>query len=293
LKIGELSASGGPVRAGARLLTMATSSIKREILRELSDRPIRWGGNKEAKITAAGREMLFVAFIAELWLQNAPTGPLPFDSDEGQRAVTALVDGWSSTIVHALAAQPLTLQELERTVECLSRRALKRRLAALQRSGQVKARPGEGQGAIYTATDWLRSGIAPLAVAARLERRNPTGDMVPIAPLDIEAGFLLTLPLIELPSDLSGSCRLGVELGDGKRSCLAGITARVEGGRVTECAVRLDDGADAWAIASVEDWLDTVIEPDAKRVRSGGNRHLARALIDGLHGSLFGIPVKR
>jgi len=289
---GEFSASRGPVRAGAHLLTMATSSIKREILRELSDRPMRWGGSREARITPAGREMLFVAFVAELWLQNAPAGPLPFDSDDGARAVTALVDGWSSTIVHALAAQPLTLRELERAVECLSRRALKRRLLTMQRAGQVEARPSDGEGAIYAATDWLRAGIAPIATAARLERRNPTEEMAPIAPLDVEAGFLLTLPLVELPSELSGSCRLGVELDEGGRSRIAGATARVEAGRVTVCAARLDDRADAWAIAPADDWLDTVIEPDAKRVRSGGDRRLARALLDGLHRALFGIPVR-
>ncbi len=279
------------MRAGARLLPMATSRIKRKILRELSEHPVQWGPGREARITSAGREMLFVAFVAEQWLQKAPGGPLPFDSDDGERAITALVEGWSSTVVHALAAQPLTLRELERAIECLSRRALKRRLLAMQRSGQVEAGPSDGDGAIFAVTDWLRAGIAPLTAAARLERRNPTEDMAPIAPLDVEAAFLLTLPLLELPGELSGSCRLGVELEDGERSQTAGMTARVEDGRVTACAVRLDSPADAWAIAPAGEWLDTVIEPDAKRVRSGGDRRLALALLDGLHETLFGIPV--
>jgi DNA-binding HxlR family transcriptional regulator len=272
---------------------MATSSIKREILRELSDRPLRWGAGREARITPAGREMLFVAFVAELWLQSAPAGPLPFDSDEGERAIAALVDGWSSTVVHALAAQPLTINELECAVEGLSRRALKRRLLAMQSTGQIEARPSDGEGAIYAVTDWLRAGIAPLAAAARLERRSPAEGMAPIAPLDVEAAFLLTLPLLELPTELSGSCRLGVEFGEGSRSNVAGATALVEDGRVTACATRLEDRTDAWAIAPAGSWLDTVIEPDARRVQSGGDRRLARALMDGLHGTLFGIPVRR
>jgi DNA-binding HxlR family transcriptional regulator len=279
------------VRAGACLLPMATSTVKRKILQELSDHPMRFGANREARITAAGREMLFIAFVAEQWLQNAPAGPLPFDSDDGERAVTALVDGWSSTVVHALAAQPLTLRELERAVEC-SRRALKRRLLMMQRSGQVEARPSEGEGAIYSVTDWLRAGMAPLAAAARLERHNPTEEMAPIAPLDVEAGLLLTLPLLELPAELSGSCKLGIELEVGEETRTAGATAQVEDGRVTACNVRLDGQADAWAIAPAGEWLDTVIEPDARRVKSGGNRRLARALLDGLHATLFGIPVR-
>jgi DNA-binding HxlR family transcriptional regulator len=270
---------------------MATNSIKRGILRKLSDRPMRWGPSREAKITQAGREMLFVAFVAERWLQDAPAGPVPFDSEEAELTISALVDGWSSTLMHALAREPLTLPELDRTVEGLNRRALKRRLVAMQRARLVEARPSDGEGALYAVTDWLRASIAPLAAAARLERRNPTDDMAPIAPLDVEAAFLLTLPLLELPGELSGSCRLSVEM-DGWEQHLAGATAQVEDGRVTSCAVSLDDRADAWASASAGDWLDTVIEPDAKRVRTGGDRRLARVLLDGLHGTLFGIPVR-
>jgi DNA-binding HxlR family transcriptional regulator len=270
---------------------MATSSVKREILRELSEHPLRWGGSREARITPAGREMLFIAFVAERWLQNAPAGPLPFDSDAGERAVAALVDGWSSTVVHALAARPLDLRELERAVEVLSPRALKRRLLAMQRAGQIET-SSSGEGTLYAVTDWLRAGIAPLAAAARLERRNPGDGMAPIAPLDVEAAFLLTLPLLALPTELSGSCRLGVEIGDLGRSRIAGATVQVEGGRITACAPCLDESADAWAIASTGEWLDTVIEPDARRVKSGGDRYLARALLDGLHETLFGVPVR-
>ena len=37
---------------------------------------------------------------------------------------------------------------------------------------------------------------------------------------------------------------------------------------------------------------DTVIEPDAKLVRSGGDRHLAGTLLEALHQTLFGVPVR-
>ena len=35
--------------------------------------------------------------------------------------------------------------------------------------------------------------------------------------------------------------------------------------------------------------LDTVIEPDAKRVRTGGDRRLAAILVNRLHETLFGV----
>lgn len=280
------------MRAGARVLPLAANSIKRGILREMLDRPLRMGPGREYRITPGGREMLFVAFVVERWLQDAPHGPLHFDSGEAEAAVAALADGWSATIMHALAREPLTLPSLDRAIDGLSQRALKRRLIAMQRAGQIEARPSEGEGALYSVTDWLRAGIAPLAASARLERRDPTDDMTPIAPLDVEAAFLLTLPLLELPTDLSGSCCLSVEMDPGQESDLAGVTAQVEDGRVISCSLRLDDDADAWGSASAGDWLDTVIEPDAKRVRTGGDRYLGRVLLDGLHKTLFGIPVR-
>lgn len=288
---GQFSASKGKVRAGARVLPLAANPIKRGILREMLDHPLRLGSGNEYKITQGGREMLFVAFVAERWLQSAPRGPIPFDSEEAEMAIDTLVEAWSSTLIHALAWGPLTLAELDRTIDGLSRRALKRHLAAMRSAGQIEARADGGGETLYTVTDWLRAGLAPLAAAARLERRAPRDDMEPITALDVEAGFLLTLPLLELPADLSGSCQLGVDLADDDGSGLAGVTAQVEEGRVVSCTVRLDEEADTWATASAGNWLDTVIEPDAKSVRTGGNRYLARALLNALHRTLFGVPV--
>jgi len=255
------------------------------------ERPLRMGPGHEFKITPGGREMLFVAFVAERWLQSAPRGPLRFDGEEAEMAVATLVEGWSSTVMHALAAKPVGLDELDRTIENLSPRALRRHLVAMQSSGQVEARGTAGGGTLYAVTDWLRAGIAPLAAAARLEQRKPVDDLVPIAALDVEAAFLLTLPLLELPSEISGSCRLGVQVRDEGKAMLAGVTALVEEGRVVSCAVGLEGEVDAWATASAADWLDTVIEPDAKRVSTGGNRHLSKALLSALHAKLFGVPV--
>lgn len=288
---GEFSASRSGVRAGARVLTMATNPIKRGILREMLEQPLRMGPGHEFKITPGGREMLFVAFVAERWLQSAPRGPLNFDSEEAEVAVAALVEGWSSTVMHALAREPLTLDGLDQAIEGMSRRALKRNLIAMRSVGQIEARPdGDGE-TLYAVTDWLRAGIAPLAASARLEQRKPVEDAVPITGLDVEAAFRLTLPLLELPKELSGSCRLGVEVRDGGRAALAGVTAVLEEGRVSFCATRDEGETDARATATAGDWLDTVIEPDAKRVKTGGDRYLARMLLDGLHATLFGVPV--
>ncbi len=279
------------MRAGAQALLMAADPINRGILRQMLEHPLKVGPGREYRVTSGGREGLFTGFVTERWLQSAPQGPVPFDSPEAERAVAALAEGWSATVVHALAREPLTMLELRQTVENQGRRGLKRHIAAMRSAGQVEALPVEGGETIYAATDWLRAGIAPLIASARLERRTPHENMAPIDALDVEAGFRLSLPLLKLPKELSGSCSLGLNLAEDESASLTGVTARIEQGRIVSCAAGLDEKADAWAAASASDWLDTVIEPDAKRVRSGGDRWLARALVDALHKTLFGIPV--
>ena len=282
------------MRAGVRLLSMATSSTKRRILRQLLERPLEWEPGREARITPTGEQLLFVSFVAERWLQAAPGGPLDFDSGEAEKAIAALVDGWAYSIVHTIARQPMSLQQLDAALPELGEPAIRRRLTALRQARLVELRPaGAEAGGLYAPTDWLRAGIAPLAAAARLERRDPKPAMVPIDALDVEAAFLLTLPLLELPAGVAGPCRLGVEIGEEDRpDGLAGVTARVEAGRVTACATRLDDSTGTWAIASAGDWLDTLIEPGAKRVRTGGDRVLAASLLAQLRKTLFGIAAK-
>ena len=175
--------------------------------------------------------MLFVAFVVERWLQRAPEGPLHFDSREAERAVVALAEGWSATVVHMLARGPHTFEELQRGTEDLSRRELRRHLTAMRRAGQVEPLREEGDGTIYGATEWLRAGIAPLIASARLERCNPREDMAPIDNLDVEAGFMLSLPQVELPKERSGVCRLGLNLDEEETEGMTGVTAEIEEGR--------------------------------------------------------------
>lgn len=242
------------------------------------------------RVSSGGREALFVASVVERWLQSAPHGPVRFEGPEAEWAVATLAESWSATVVHMLAREPMTLSELDTAIEGVGRRAVARHLEAMQSTGQVEALTESGE-AIYALTDWARAGIAPLIASARLERRNPMEGMAPIDALDVDAGFRLSLPLLTLPKELSGMCRLGLNLDETQRSAMTGVTARIEEGRVVSCHDGLDIKANAWAAATAADWLDTVVEPDAKRVRTGGDRWLSGALLDGLHKTLFGVPV--
>lgn len=291
--------SDGGARAGVHALARAADPINRSILRVALDRPVQTGPDDVYEITPSGREGLFVAFTIERWLQSFPRGSLEFDGEEAQAAVAGLGFGWATGVIHALAREPRTFSELRRATG-LGRRALRRLLATMSEAGQVEVHAGTTRrGPLYSATDWLRAGVAPLAAAARVERRLEEDESPPIDALDVEAAFMLALPLLKLPAEVSGSCRLGVRLEEDLPAPvpdaapdLTGVVARIDRGRVIACEPALDQRADARAVATASDWLDTVIEPDAKRVRTSGDRRLAALLLHRLHETLFGVMTR-
>jgi hypothetical protein len=239
--------------------------------------------------TPAGREVPFVGTVLQQWLGNCPDGPVELGPEAGP-VLAPLLTGWCSMVTHALAAEPLTAAEIQDAIQVLDLDTIEARLESMEDAGHVEALPGPEGEPRYVVTEWLRMGIAPLAAAARMELRHPPGDTAAITALDVEASFLLTLPLLELPAGLSGSCSMAVELDEGISGSPAGVTLRVENGRIASCERGLDEDADAWAIGSAADWLDTLIEAGAKRVRSGGDRALARRLLHELRRALFGAP---
>lgn len=235
-----------------------------------------------------GRELLYVSSVLKDWLGRSPQGRLRLGDPKARHALGALVFGWSATAIHALSRGPLTLLELRRAVDTVSTEVLIERLGYLEASGLVEARVGADGKKRYAVTRWLREGVAPLAAAARLERHFPTADTVPPDDLDVGASFLLALPLIELPVELEGTCRLGVEVERGNQVEVAGVTARVGGGRVIACEPGLEVSADAFAIGSALAWFDTLVQPEMSGIRTGGKEALAPTLLDALHETLFG-----
>lgn len=235
----------------------------------------------------AGTDLRFVATTLETWLARAPRKPLQLGSDEARAAVKAMVEGWSSTMLRPLAAGPVTLAEIDAAIESLSCQSLERRLTALRLAGLVEAKRDQGKSTPYEATEWLRQSTAALSAAIRWERRYLPDVTVPVTPVDAEAGLLLAIPLLRLPAEMSGSCRLGVEFEDGGGRQLVGVTVDVEEGRISSCTTRLDGKPASWATGPVAAWLRGTIEADPGRLELGGNQRLARAIVDGLNRALF------
>lgn len=311
-------------RSGARALSLLANPLNGIVLRKLADGPKRlvdlrretgspaqttlrahlkeldqaraiekrrrdrFPGVLEYELTTAGDDLLFVVDTLDRWLHEAPDGPLDFGSGKGKAAVKSLIESWSSTMLRALAARPLSLTELDRIIGGLSYPSLERRLGAMRLTGQVEPCSGNGKGTPYTPTPWLRRGIGSLASAARWERRHLPDETAPITRIDVEASFLLVLPLLRLPTDISGSCRLGVEMGDGQDRRLVGAMAYLETGKLASCTVRLDRDADAWVTGPTNAWLRAVVGADLDGLELGGDQQLARALVAGMYEALFG-----
>jgi DNA-binding HxlR family transcriptional regulator len=248
-------------------------------------------GAVDFELSRSGRELLGVARVLESWLSIAPSGPVTFGTTAAKGTVKALVDGWSSGIVRALAARPLSLTELSSIIPRFSYPSLERRLGALRLSGQIEPCPGDGRRTPYQATEWLRLAMAPLLNGARWERRFLPERTRALTKFDFEAAFLLAVPMVCLASEEAGSCRLAVESRNANRErVLAGALVTVESGCVVSCVSRLQGVADSWAIGSPSAWLNALINGASEELEIGGDAQLARGLVESLHAFLFRAP---
>lgn len=245
-------------------------------------------GRVDYGVAPAGRELLLVARVLERWLAERPGRALSPGSTAGRSAVKALIEGWSTTMLRAIAAEPLSLTALDRIIGTSSYPALERRLAAMRQVGLVEAVPSKGPGTPYGATEWLRRAVAPLCAAIRWERRFLADTSPPITGLDVETALLLVLPLLDLPAEFSGLCRIAVGDVDAGESRFAGVQVEVKAGRVVSASTRMRDTPDAWALGTPSAWLAATIDGERSGLEFGGESRLMSAMIEGLHRALVG-----
>lgn len=316
------------VRAGGTVLSLIASPLSVPILRAHSDGPLRLpdlrerlggaaqttlrgqvgnlrgigalerqvrGGmpyTVENELTEVGKGVLAVAEVVEKWLTRAPQGPIPLGSEPAKGAIRALVGGWGSTMLRALAARPLSLTELSSVIGDHSYPALERRLSAMRAARQVEPWPDGDRGAKpYGVTDWTRKAVAPLVAAGRCECEYLAEATDSLTRIDIEAAFLLSVPLVDLEVTRSGSCLLAVDTGLVKNNDasdrLAGVYVEIKEGGVISCSSRLEQDPRNWAVGSIGAWVRAILEGDRDRLRLGGrDPKIADDLIAGLHRSL-------
>jgi len=316
------------LRAGSRALSVFGHALTGKVLRAHAGGPLRFGGLEETfpgtpqtslrfalkemrevgalvqpppadgeraapnQLTAPGEELLEVGEVLERWLQRSPIGPISLTATNGLNAIRALVDGWNTTLVRELAEQPLTHTELSARISDQSHYALGRRLAKLRSTRLVTQPRTRGRGKPFEVSDWLRHAIAPLCIAARWERTHLGAAASPIDRMEVEAAFLLTLPLIALGRRMSGSCVLAVMTspgdGDERKSEVAGVNVFVDAGEVVSCTSADSFSPTTWALGSPDAWLAAVVEGRLYRLRTRGeNGRLPIHIVQEIHERLF------
>ena len=311
--------SRSQVRAGGLALSVLAVPLNFQILRALSDRPMRLAELRkttglpaqttlrghlanladlgvlskrptqrmpyavENELTPMGRELLEVAEQLQLWLSQSPDGSISLESAAAKGAVKALIDGWGSRMMRALAARPLSLTELDSAIFDLSYPALERRLSSMRIAGLVKARPSKGAGTPYAVTEWARRGVLPIAAASHCELIHLGPQSAPVTQLDIEAAFLLATPLVGLREPVAGLCQLEVEPMPGVIPQPTGVQVVIESGKVVSCVSQLKPDPPAYAVGSPVKWFGAVRHGKVGELRFGGSRQIAEDVVAGLH----------
>jgi DNA-binding HxlR family transcriptional regulator len=241
----------------------------------------------EYSITPAGDSLLEVAGLLREWLSEAPDGPIPFGGVAGKSRTKALIGGWSSSIMRAVAARSLSLTELSMVIPRGNYPSLARKLAAMRSAKLVEPQPGgDGRGTPYGATEWLRRAVIPLAAAIAWETKFIPSQTAALGPRDVEAAFLLAIPLISLGPEISGTCRLAVEL-RGADLSYAGVFVSIDEGRVVSCSSNLKGDAHASASGSSVAWMRQMNGGSKDRLDVSGNRSLAESVVAALRATAY------
>ncbi|MGN6557648.1 MAG: winged helix-turn-helix transcriptional regulator [Solirubrobacterales bacterium] len=273
-------AVGSPPQSTMRLYSRTLTELGIVDRRRRSEFP----GSADYELTQTGQELLGVAKVLEGWLNVAPTGPISLGSIASKSATKALVEGWSTNIIRAIAAQPLSLTELNQVIPKVSYPSLERRLGSMRLAGLVESQPSERRGTPYAATNWLRRAVIPMTSAAAWERRHRPLGAQPIGRLGVEAVFLLAIPQLEMPSTFTGRFRLAVEVQGGSAPIFAGVLVCFEEGVIVSCSSRLQGEADAWVSGSPDAWLRRMSGITQGGLEIRGDIAAAEDLLDALEG---------
>lgn len=253
-------------------------------------------GDEQGAITRlapAGHGLLGLTPVLERWLSQSPFGPIPIAETAARGVFRALVAGWDSAIVQSIAKRPRSLAELDSRIDDHSYPALKRRLAKL-RSANL-AEPVEDRNRrspAHGATDWLRCAVGPLVAAGRWELDHRPPQAEPLSRLDIEAMFMLSLPLVELPQGTTGSCALASlapgEADEAGKASLAAVEFVVEEGAIVSSNSGVSSDPSTWALGTPDAWLAAIVDGEAADLRvSGAQNQLVTAVVRGIHEALF------
>lgn len=244
-------------------------------------------GTLEYELTEAGHELYRVAGSAERWLADAPGRPLELGADPAKAAIKGLVEGWSATVLTALASGPLSLTGLDKRISAVSYPSIERCLQTMRLAEQLEVGKRGSNGTPYALTEWLRRGLTPLTIAARWEHRHHPEGADPVERGDVGDALLIGGPLFKLSGGTSGICQLAVRIPGGEKQDRSLAFLEIRDGRLSFGGVYPQVKPDAWASGTAETWFATVIDADTTGLRLSGDTELVGAIFDGVRKALF------
>jgi DNA-binding HxlR family transcriptional regulator len=238
------------------------------------------------ELSSSGRGLVDVAGSLADWLAVAPGGPLQIGTPAANVATKALVEAWSTKILRALAARPLTLTQLDKLIHSVNYPALERRLGAMRSARQIAPAPRIRGGTPYILTKWLRGAVGPLMAAAFWEHRHTPVACEPLGRLEVETAFLLLAPLLQLRAEFHGTYRLAMELADHSDGALAGVVVTFDQGKPTSYRTDLRASVTGSAIAPAAVWLTALGGSEPPGDGFHGDRDVARAVVTSLRAAV-------
>jgi len=275
--------AGAPAQSTLRGHLKALETAKAIVRRRRDSFP----GTLEYDLTGPGRELLEVAESLERWLADAPRGPLELGSDPARAAIKGLVEGWSTTVLPALAAGPLSLTELDKQVSVVTYPTIERCLETMRITEQLEVGIRSPRGTPYSITDWLRRGLGPLVAGARWEHHVNLDGAEPICHVDIGDSLALLSPLLEFSADLSGICQLAAKITNDKGQHRVMGWVEVHQGQLVFEPVYPQRVPDAWASGTIDGWFSAVADADTAGLKLSGDRDLTRIVLGRPHKALF------
>lgn len=246
-------------------------------------------GALEYSLTDSGRELLVVAESLEHWLADSPQGPLELGGDQAKAAVKGLVEGWTAGVLTALAAEPLSLTEMDKQIPAVSYPTIERCLENMRLAEQLEVGTRDRRGTPYSITDWLRRGIAPLAQGARWEHHYEREDADPIDRADVDGALRLAEPLFSAPKRLSGSCQMELKVPHGGADAQEHFFALIEvaNGKLSFGGFYPEIEPSVRAVGRIDAWFSALIDEDLSDLELNGDRDFAKAVFGALHRALF------
>lgn len=239
----------------------------------------RFPGETGVTLLEPGKRLLEVAWWVQEWLDACPSASVTLGSPTSHAVLSGLADGWSSLMLRALAATPLSLVQLDRLLAPFDYPTLTRRMDALRVAGLVRACSSRGRGIPYAPTAWLSRVVVPVIAAARWELVAGPASNAIVRVADVETALLLGATRIRAAANASGHCRFVVRIGEAR---MAGAVLSFDRGRVVGVDTNLRRFAGATVSGSVTTWMDAVLKGEGEGLALYGNLTLARSVVAGV-----------